>query len=209
MTITSQWRRSLGVVATAAAFALVPAAAHAATIVSFEYDASGTTHIAKTNSDIALGPTTLRTDLDIDTFDFTGSLPLPGTTTEFKAIGLVPVKAKVDFIEAAPIQGHIALNEDRAEVTSTAKYYVKLSNIKIAGFPTFTGNKCKTKVPVSIPANTRPNEGFDLELGGRLVGTYSIGNFENCGLNTGLINLLVPGSGNTLDLQVSNGIQVS
>ena len=209
MTISTQWRRSLGVVATAAAFALVPAAAHAATIVSFDYDASGTTHIAKTNSDIALGPTTLRTNIDAETFDFTGSLPLPGTTTEFKAIGFVPVKAKVDFIEAAPIQGHIALNEDRAEVTSTATYYVKLSNIKIAGFPTFTGTKCKTKVPVSIPANTRPNEGFDLELGGRLVGTYSIGTFENCGLNTGLINLLVPGSGNTLDLQVTNGVQVS
>ena len=210
MTITtSRWRRGVGAATAAAALALIPVAAHAATIVSIEYDASGTTHIAKTNSDIALGPTTLRTDLDIDTFDFTGSLPLPGTVTEFKVAGFIPVKANVDFIEAAPIQGHIDLIEDRAEVTSTAKYYVKLSNIKIVGFPTFTGSHCKTKVPVSIPANTRPGEGFDLMNGGHLAGTYTIGDFQNCGLNTWLINALVPGGGNTLDIQVSNGIEVS
>ena len=202
----SRWRNRAGVIAAGAAVALMPTAAHAATIVPIKYDAVGTSHIAKTNSDVKLGPTTLTTNLDVDTGDFTGSLPLPGTSTKFKIIGFVPVEAKVDFIEAAPLTGHINLAEDRAEVTSTAKYYVKLSDIKVAGLPTVPGDKCKTKQPVSIPVGTRPNEGFDLVNGGRLVGTYTIGDFENCGINTGLINLLVPGGGNTVDITVSNGV---
>lgn len=206
MSLTTRARRRAAVLATGAAIALVPVAAHAATIIPIQYDAVGTSHIAKTNSDVALGPTTLRTDLDVETGDFTGSLPLPGTSTEFKIAGFLPVKAKVDFIEASPLTGHINLSGDNAEVSSTATYYVKLSDIKVAGFPTFAGSKCKTKVPVSIPVGTRPGEGFDLTNGGRLVGTYTIGQFENCGINTGLINSLVPGAGNTVDIQVTNGV---
>ncbi|GAA0197778.1 hypothetical protein GCM10008944_14080 [Cytobacillus oceanisediminis] len=206
ITLAPRWRKRAAVAAAGAAVTLVPVAAHAATIVTITYDAQGTSHIAKTNSDVALGPTTLRTDLDIDTGDFTGSLPLPGTSTEFKIAGLLPVKAKVDFIEAAPLTGHINLTQTQAQVSSTATYYVKLSDIKVAGFPTFAGSKCKTKAPVSIPVGTRPDEGFDLINGGELVGTYTIGTFENCGINTPLINSLVPGSGNTVDITVTNGV---
>jgi hypothetical protein len=206
MTITTPWRRRLAVLGAGAALALAPAAAHAATIITISYDAVGTSHIAKTNSNIALGPTTLTTNLDVETGDFTGSLPLPGTSTSFTAAGFLPVKANVDLIEAAPLKGNINLSGDNAEVSSTASYYVKLSNIKVLGFPTFAGSKCKTKVPVSIPVGTRPGEGFDLSEGGRLVGTYTIGNFENCGINTPLINALVPGPGNTVDIQVTNGV---
>lgn len=206
ITLAPRWRKRAAVAAAGAAVALVPVAAHAATIVTITYDAQGTSHIAKTNSDVALGPTTLRTDLDIDTGDFTGSLPLPGTSTEFKIAGFLPVKAKVDFIEAAPLTGHINLTQTQAQVSSTATYYVKLSDIKVAGFPTFAGSKCKTKAPVSIPVGTRPDEGFDLINGGELVGTYTIGTFENCGINTPLINSLVPGSGNTVDITVTNGV---
>ncbi len=203
---TSRWRTRAAVVAAGAAVALMPVAAHAATIVPIQYDAQGTSHIAKTNSDVKLGPTKLTTNLDIDTGDFTGSLPLPGTSTSFKIAGFLPTEAKVDFIEAAPLTGHINLADDRAEVTSTAKYYIKLSDIKVAGFPTFPGDKCKTKQPVSIPVGTRPNEGFDLVNGGTLVGTFTIGEFENCGINTGLINSLVPGGGNTVTINVTNGV---
>lgn len=205
-TKTSRWRRAAGTIAAGAALVLIPTMAHAATIVPITYDAVGSTYIAKTKSTIPLGPTTLTTNLDIDTGDFTGSLPLPGTVTEFKAAGFLPVKANVNFIEAAPLTGHIELSEALASVSSTATYYVQLSNIKVFGFPTFAGNNCKTTAPVTIPVGTRPGEGFDLVNGGTLAGTYTIGNFSNCGLNTGLINALVPGGGNTVDIQVTNGV---
>ena len=94
-------------------------------------------------------------------------------------------------------------------MTSTASYYVKLSNVKLAGLPGLVGSNCKTKNPVSIPANTPAGGRFDLINGGELTGTYSLGDFNNCGINQWLINAVIPGSGNTVDINVSNGQFVS
>lgn len=199
-----RWRKRVATVGVGAALVLAPVAAYAATL-SVEYDAVGTSHIAKTGSTIDLGPTTLTTDIDLDTGDFTGSMPLPGTTTRFEIIGLIPVTADVDFVQSAPLDGHINLSGFDASITSTASYYIKLSNIKVVGFPTFAGPFCRTKDPVSIPANTPPGESFSLTEGGTLSGEYTIGDFQHCGLNTWLINLLIPGSGNSVDIEVSNG----
>lgn len=207
-TRTLRWAQRLGIAGLTAGLVFAPLTAYAAT-VDLEYDAEGSTHIASTDSTVQLGPTTLTTNLDTSTGEFTGSLPLPGTTSEFEVIGFVPVKARVDFIEAEPIHGTITFGGTNAVVTSTAKYYVKLSDIQIAGFPTFTGDHCRTKEPVTISADTPEGEGFELLDGGRLVGGYTIGEFEHCGLNTWLVNILVPGPGNTVDIQVSNGRLVS
>ena len=49
----------------------------------------------------------------------------------------------------------------------------------------------------------------DLINGGELTGTYSLGDFNNCGINQWLINAVIPGSGNTVDINVSNGQFVS
>ena len=205
MTITTSLRRGLVAIGAGAVLALAPMAAHAETIIPIQYDAQGTTTIAKTGGSVALGPTTLTTNLDVDSGNFTGSLPLPKTSTEFKAAGLLPVKADVSFVETAPVSGFINLAGDIASVNATATYTIKLSNIKVFGLPTFAGPNCQTSAPVSIPVGTEPGVGFDLVEGGTLVGTYTIGNFQNCGLNTALINALVPGAGNTVNIQVSNG----
>lgn len=205
MTITTSLRRGLIAIGAGAVLALAPMAAHAETIIPIQYDAQGTSTIAKTGSTVALGPTTLTTNLDVDSGNFTGSLPLPKTSTEFKAAGLLPVKADVSFVETAPVSGFINLAGDIASVNATATYTIKLSNIKVFGLPTFAGANCQTSAPVSIPVGTEPGVGFDLVEGGTLVGTYTIGNFQNCGLNTALINALVPGAGNTVNIQVSNG----
>ena len=73
--------------------------------------------------------------------------------------------------------------------------------MKTAGLPTPVGPKCQTAAPVSIPASGP----FSITDGGTLTGTYTIGRFSNCGLTTALINLLIPGGGNTLSLTLSNG----
>lgn len=199
--------RRAGLLAAAAATlaTLTPAAAHADPIINLEHDAVGTSHIASTDSDVALGPTTLSTALDFADGSFTGSLPLPGTTTTFDVIGFIPVTADVDFVEVAPVTGALVFGSTTTEVHATATYDIKLSNIKIAGFPTFTGHHCLTEDPVTIPVDTPAGGNFNLLSGGPLEGTFTIGEFENCGLNTWLINALVPGSGNTVDLDVSNG----
>ncbi|MCW2838988.1 MAG: hypothetical protein JWR55_471 [Aeromicrobium sp.] len=197
-------RRTVAMIGAGAVMALVPTAAHADTF-NIDYDVVGTTHIASTDNDIALGPTTLSTAIDSANGNISGHLPLPATRAKFQVLGLLPVTADVAFQEAAPVTGHIDIAASDALVQSTASYYIRLSNIKVAGLPTVTGAHCRTIDPVTIPANTPAGESFSLIEGGTLAGEYTIGNFQNCGLNTLLINALIPGSGNTAEIEVTNG----
>jgi len=203
--LSRRWVRPVAVLGAGAALALGPSAAAHAADLNLVHDVVGTSYIASTDSTISVGPTTLSTTLDNNTGNFTGHMPLPGTRTKFAVIGFIPVEADVTFVEAAPVVGDIDIVDNQTPVRSTASYYIKLSNIKIVGFPTFTGPYCRTKAPVQIPANTPAGGTFNLITGGVLEGEFSIGDFQNCGLNTWLINLLVPGDGNTLSVNVSNG----
>lgn len=180
------------------------AAAHAAPL-DITYDANGSTTVSTTGSTLPLGPTTLSTTLEFTTGEFTGSMTLPSAHTSFYAIGFVPMSADVTFIEAAPVTGKLSAHPEGggSYVTATARYYVKLSNVKAVGFPTFVGDSCRTKDPVSITVSTPPGERFQVFSGGNLSGSYSIGNFENCGLMTFLVNALVPGAGNEVTFSLS------
>jgi hypothetical protein len=178
------------------------AAAPAATL-NVAYDASGTSTIAKTGSNVNLGPTTLTTAINPDG-TFTGHLPLPPTSTSFKALGLLPTTATVTFVEAAPLTG-VLKSQPKPTISSTASVYIKLSDVTVAGLPALVGDHCQTADPVSIPAATPDGQVFNVTTGGTLQGTFTVGNFENCGLTTPLLNLLVPGSGNTVTIQLTNG----
>ncbi|TSD58680.1 hypothetical protein [Aeromicrobium piscarium] len=210
---TSRPRRALaaGLTAVAASAALVFASAPAQAqeeLILVQYDVNGSTHIAGTNSDITLGPTTI--DTAVDEFgNFTGTMVLPGTRTEFKLAGFIPVTADVNFEPVGDTTGSIKVANVRFRTLETeSQYYVRLSNIKAVGLPLFTGSNCRTSSPVVVPANTPEGEYFNIARGGNLTGEYSIGNFQNCGLIGGqtlLINALIPGGGNTIDLQLTNG----
>jgi hypothetical protein len=179
--------------------------AHAA-VLRVSYDAAGTTRVATTGSTIALGPSTLSVTLDSTTGDFTGSLPLPTAHTTFAAVGLIPMSADVTFEEAAPVTGHLSAKPDGtgSQVQATAQYYIRLSNIRAAGLPTFAGPNCRTVAPVTIPMSTPDDESFAVFAGGHLTGRYTIGPFADCRLDTLLVNALVPGAGNTVDLYLTD-----
>jgi len=196
--------------AAAAGFALVAAApgsagadTTAAPTLNVAYDVSGTSTIAKTGSDVALGPAVLTTAINTDG-TFTGHLPLPPTSTSFKALGLLPTTATVTFIEAAPLTGVLKSNP-KPTISSVASIYIKLSDVTVAGLPALVGDHCQTADPVQLTAATPEGQFFNVTTGGTLAGTFTVGNFENCGLTTPLLNLLVPGPNNTVTLQASNG----
>lgn len=196
--------RSLAVIAAASIAVLLPNAAHAATL-NVDYDATGWSRINSTESDLWIKPTTLSTGIDSVTGAITGHLPLIDADTKFHVLGFLPIKAQVNFEEAAPLTGNLIREGTIARVESTASYYIRLSNVLIGGVPTYVTDNCRTKEPVVISANTPAGEAFNITRGGRLTGEYTIGDFEHCFLSTGLINLIVPGSGNTVDITVSNG----
>lgn len=183
--------------AAALAVALAPAANAAGLTVS--YDVVGSTKVASTNSTITLGPSVLTSTVAPDG-TLTGGISLPSTNTSFNALGLLPTTATVTFVPAAPLTGKMVSNPTPT-ISATASYYVKLSNVKLLGVPAFVGSNCQTAQPVTMTVSGP----FSVTKGGTVGGTYSIGNFSRCGLTTTMINLLIPGSGNSVSLTLSNG----
>jgi len=185
-------------------FAATPASA---ATIDVDYDVNGTTRIASTGSNITLGPAVMHSFVEGDG-SFRGEMVLPGTRTTFNLLGFIPVTADVDFepVGDGATTGTLTRTPDRRqELHSTTQYYVRLSNIKASIFPLFAGPDCRTSNPVTINANTPAGESFNVASGGDLTGEYSIGEFENCGLNTWLINQIIPGGGNTVTLHLTDG----
>lgn len=203
-------------VAALVATAVMPATANAAgkNYLKINYTVTGTSTVKKTNSSLSLGPATLRSKL-YPNATFSGSLPLPPTTSSFKALGLLPITATVSFIQVGKVTGSLRDKHDKTIVTSKAKDYIKLSNVtaSVLGVPVNlgVGNNCQTADPVAINVATPAGKSFNVNKGGKITGTFTIGNFQNCGenpitggLNTGLINQLVPGPGNTITLKLAD-----
>jgi hypothetical protein len=180
--------------------ALASPAAPSDTTVGVTYPVTGSTFIKAINSTIALGPGTLSTTADLTTSTLTGTLSLPPATGSFKELGLVPVTATTEMVQDGQATGTV--NFSTNEVTTTATETIKLTGLKVAGLPVPVGSSCQTS-PATITVTSQP--GFNVLSGGTLAGTYTIPRFAHCGLATLLINLTLPGPGNTISLVLGAG----
>lgn len=191
-------RRARVVAATlAAAAGVVPAAgtAHADVVLQVNYPLTGTTFIKSTGSSMSLGPGTLAASLDED-FAITAKTTLPPATGSFKEFGVIPVSVTTEFIETTPTTGKVDV--DTGAVQTTSHFTLRLTDLKVAGIPTPVGDHCETKTPAVISVASDAN--FNILTGGNLNGAYTIPPFQNCLLATPLIDLTVPGAGNTITL---------
>ena len=161
--------------------------------ITATYPVSGSTTISKLNTTIAVGPGTLVSTLDTTTSTLTGTLTLPPATGSFKILG-IPVTATTEFVQSGTATGTLK----NGVVTTTAQVTVKLTSLKAAGIPIPLGPRCETSTPASITLTSQA--GFNVLNGGNLAGTYTIPSFSHCGLATFLINLTIPGAGNTITL---------
>jgi len=198
-----------------------PASADPNPTLTDAYDAVGTSTIGSIGTSVPLGPTTLTETLDLINLNVVGgSLPLPSKQVQFNALGVVPVRATVSFIETAPVTGALLVNQTTGNSTIRANvaYTIKLSNVSANFFgvwvPLFVGNNCQTISPAAIAVATPAGQIFDLFNGGTVTGRYTIGQFQNCaplqfpdffGFGSIPINALVPGTNNTITLNLSNG----
>lgn len=189
-----------------AAVIAMPGTAQAATL-TIRYPVTGTTHIAATDSSMDLGPGTLTSTVDDQApaeSNVTATLNLPPAVGEFKEFGIVPVSVKTTFIQEGTATGSI--DPGTGAVTTTARVTLQLSDLKVAGLPVLVGSHCKTKEPVKI--TVKSGDDWHVLFGGTLTGTYTIPEFKDCLLATSLINLIVPGSGNTITLKLGAGTVV-
>lgn len=184
-----------GLCAAAVAAPAANAAPQADPMLNASYPVTGTTNINATNSSLDLGPGTLTADLDVTTSDFTANLSLPASTGSFTALGFVPVTATAEFIQDGQITG----TDVNGGITATAHITIRLTKVIAGGIPLIVGPFCQTS-PATI--DLASGDGFNVLTGGPVSGTFTIPPFANCGFNTFTINAIIPGAGNTIDLNL-------
>jgi hypothetical protein len=186
------------VLAAGAALAATAAPALASTKVHASYKITGSTYIKAPNFTLSLGPGKLSSTVNLRTGKLTASLSLPNATGSFTEAGIIPVTATTQFINDGATTGK--LNLKTGAVTTQSKITLRIVSLTVAGLPVPVGNSCETKSAVVVDLASQP--GFNVLKGGTVAGDYTIGDFSHCGLATLLINLTIPGSGNTISLKL-------
>jgi hypothetical protein len=179
----------------AAGVAATAGSASADTVLNVHYALTGTTFLKKLNTTVNLGSGTLAATVDLTTGVSSSTLTLPPATASVKEFGLIPVTATTEMVQNGPATGTANLSTNT--ITSTASVTLKITNLTIAGLSVPVGGSCQT-TPFSVTLSSGP--GFTVSGGGPISGGYTIPAFHHCGLSTLLINLTIPGSGNTLNL---------
>jgi hypothetical protein len=169
--------------------------ASADTVFNVHYALTGTTFLKKLNTTVNLGSGTLAATVDLTTGTTSSTLTLPPATASVKEFGIVPVTATTEMVQNGPATGTANLTTNT--LTSTANVSLKITKLTIFGVSLPVGSSCQTS-PFNIAISSQ--SGFTVFGGGPLAGTYTIPAFHHCGLNTLLLNLTIPGSGNTLNL---------
>ncbi|WP_410564234.1 hypothetical protein [Amycolatopsis sp. cmx-4-61] len=159
-----------------------------------KYTVAGTTHIAKPDADLALGPGQFDMYTLIGPYTYTGTFTLPPVQVSWAVAGVGKVSGTVTF---GP--GH-AEGSVFGGFSGSATWPVTISGVRVNGVPFDVGDGCRTAEPVTTELTS---DDFATGKGGHLESTYAIGAFENCGPATPLINGFVPGDGNTLALDLA------
>jgi hypothetical protein len=169
--------------------------ASADTVVNAKYAVTGTTFIAKLNTTVNLGSGNLAATVDLTTGASQSTLTLPPATVSVKEFGFIPVTATTEIIQNGTAAGTV--NFGANTITSTANVTLKITSLTVFGIGLPVGNQCQT-TPFNIGLSS--GSGFTVSGGGPVSGSYTIPAFHNCGLNTLLLNLTIPGSGNSINL---------
>jgi hypothetical protein len=172
--------------------------ASASAKVHASYKVTGSTYIKAPNFTLSLGPGKLSSAVNLRTGKLTADLSMPNATGTFEQYGIIPVTATTQFINDGPTTGR--LNTTTGAVTTTSKITLRIVSLQVGPVPIPVGNSCQTKQAVVVHLASQP--GFNVIEGGKLAGDYTIGKFSGCGVATLLINLTIPGSGNTISLKL-------
>jgi hypothetical protein len=187
---------AVAALAAGGALAASAAPASASTTLKATYKVTGSTYIKAPNFTLSLGPGRLVSRVNLKTGKLSARLSMPNATGSFTQLGIIPVTATTQFINDGPTTGKVNLKTGTVKTTSNIT--MRLVSLTVGGIPLSVGNSCETKSPVVVGLTSQ--KGFSVLNGGNLSGGYTIPDFHHCGLATILINLTIPGSGNTITL---------
>lgn len=190
--------RALAVVAALAAalgtsVALAPPAS-AEPIVPIDQSIDAVAHVAALDQDIEVEGGSFTGTVDLGTGAIAGDISLPPASTFINLAGLIPAaRATFAMTPVGQTTGTIDLDAGTASITSTFDIYVPEIDPLGVGLVNLSAPTCKTVTPISVTMSGP----FNLTGPSTFSGTFTIPQFEGCGLSTAALNLLAPGPGNT------------
>jgi hypothetical protein len=198
-------RRYVAVCATAAAALTATAAlgttgAQADPDLPIHQDIAAHTHLAKLNQDLDANGTFDGT-FDLGTGSVDGDLAFQPAQTTLNILGLNAASVGVSISPTAPAHGSIDLGA--STISLTTSFDIKILYIRPLGLPflNLVGNHCQTSTPVTLTSSGPIDIATQKAT---LSGDFTIPPLKNCGLlTTPVLNLVIPGPGNTFTASAS------
>lgn len=178
-----------------ATFWSAPSAQAADVILPINWNINATTHIKSVNMDVVVPQGTFTGEINLTTGALTGNIALPPAVQEIRFFGIKLASATFAMAPAAPITGHVDLAT--MDVTVNSSFDFKITKASLALLPRLNliSPGCTGVTPVTVSMTGK------VDLTGApqsFSSTYTIPKFKNCGLLvTPLLNLVIPGPGNT------------
>ncbi len=168
--------------------------ASADTIVPINWTVSASTTLKSLNLSVTVPPGTFVGQVDLTTGALTGNLDLPSASKTISLAGIPLATATFAMSEAGPITGSVNLATGTVNVNTSFNFSIKSATLSLLPGLNLVGNTCRGSSPISVDFSGP----ISLTGGSQtFTSTYTIPKLTGCGLLTPILNLVIPGSGNT------------
>ena len=182
------------VAALAGAGAVVLAPPASAAPLPIEQRIDAVAHIASLDQDVEIEGGSFTGTVDPATGALTGTISLPPASSFVNLAGLIPAaRATFAMTPVGPATGTVDLAGGTASITSTFDIRVPEIDPLGVGLVNLSTPTCTTVTPITVTMSGP----FNLTGASTFSGTFTIPQFQDCGLATAALNLLAPGPGNT------------
>lgn len=175
----------------AATFAAAPSGAASTLPIHWKVNAS--THIKSLNMDVAIPEGSFDGEVDIVTGELTGSLNLPAASKTIKLFGLPIATTTFAMTQNGPITGHVDFATMTVTVNSSFNFAIKSAALSFLPKVNLVGKSCRGTKPINVSMSGP----IDLTGEQTFSADYALPKLTGCGLATSLMNLIIPGGGNT------------
>lgn len=175
----------------AAAFTAAPASA--GTTIPINWNVNATTHIKSLNMDVTIPQGTFNGEFDVASGGLTGNLALPPASKSIDLFGMPIANTTFAMSQNGPITGHVDLATMTVSVNTSFNFAITKASLSFLPWLNMVGPSCRGKSPINVtmsgPVNLAGNSTFTAD--------YALPKLTGCGLLTPILNLIIPGSGNT------------
>ena len=181
----------LSTVLVAAASFTAPAATAAP--IPLHWDVNASTHIKSLNMDVVVPTGSFDGTVDLATGDLVGNLTLPPASKSISLFGLPIASTTFAMSQAEPITGHVDLATMTVTVDASFNFAIKKAALSFLPWLNLVGNSCRGTSPINV-SMTGP---ISLTGASSFTASYTLPKLTGCGFLTPILNLIIPGPGNT------------